>query len=414
MKLFKYISLTLLVAFCCACEHSLPSTSESLSLKIEEVTLSTVKVSVETAPATSYFINVFKASSFKGVTRDRIVSSLASQVENGSTWGSLLKFGPATYEFDGLTYGEDYIVVAFGLRGDGTASTEMISEEVRTDSFAADIKLLSVDAFSFSASIKPSKEDFGYFVTTLDGAYYNSASATLACKNVLYSVSAQQGFDEIANFGESAFAGSIQPEKDMTVAVVAIDRECRPISDVFTLVVEGNREGLSMFAEDSNDAVYVGVWGYGKDRFGSAFRLVDTNINAFVYPMDEVNSVSAELYGTDLYTATTEEIEACVVKILQLAYDTFISEYGMYYVGVPARDRLYYSQAAIHTSQFETYGTYWYSMFRKDVESSYTHGAPVSGYVSIICLVDIDENEKVYVLPGTVAVARYDFKTYFE
>lgn len=376
---------------------------EELSAKVAEVGLFSVSVEVSTSAVNSYFIKCYRASSFNGITADAVVNSLKKRIEDGETWADFLHFGPQSITFDNLSYGTEYKVLLFGLRGDGSRTGEPVVLDVTTDAFSAELKVQDKDYFGFDVEVKPNNDDIAWapFVFTYDPYYDTQRGLKDKVMNELNNLT----FGDIAFKGASSVYNICNPGMEAVFCVCAIDEDLNIISDIFAQKVEIPFDGFPILAEDKKD--YGRVCLYTNDRIGigAMIELYQTADDVFVIPIMDINSLSTPILGVDLFSDSDEKVEAFYASYAQAFYDSIVND-PQYESSIATMTPLEIMQACFYSTALfkQTYGTKWDPFTKEEIEAS---GEPLRNAVYSMCLIQMGEDGKIHSVSGTLARAKY-------
>lgn len=410
MKKFILISsVAAALLFAVSCTHQTqPDGSHALSAKVESTDLFSISYSIDCAPTVSYYTKVYRASVFSTIQVDDIVASLARRVEEGERWADLLSFGPQTITASDLSYGTDYKILLFELRGDGTTGGEPIVLDAKTDSFEAELEVCDLDYFGFTVKVSPNSEDIAWvsFCFPYDDFYSTQKGLSMKVQSILVNYD----YADVAVMGNGLDPVACNPGEDALYCVVGVDEELNQISDVFSRRVAVPKDGFPKLAESHSDAGWVCLYNGSNIGIGFMAEVTSDATDIFSILYFDINGSSLEEHGLDFNAVSDDEIADFAVRSASRRYNDYLNDPTQadrlaMLSPLERLSELYYSAAA----QKAEVGTYWLPVTPEALQSL-LGAAPFERAAFAQVFFQIDGNGVISKVPGGTAVARYSVK----
>lgn len=403
-RFFLGFAATLSAVFISCQSQDNPQSADSISARVTGTTLTSVEVNVVASPETSYFIKAYSAASFDAVSVDAIISQIRRKVENGSdSWTSYMKFGSDTFVFDNLKYGTDYKVIVFGLRGDGSVTSDPVVLDARTVSFEAELTVSELSHFGFSLNVKPNEPDYYWYpvVVEYDALYSNYTEV----KAYLLSKIASIDIEAEAFQGEDTIYNVCNPGDQVVFALAAINHDREIISDIFSVKVNIPYDGFPVLSEDSSAHIHLCLYNSEKVALGTMIEMTNPSYDTFVFPMVDINDSAETLYGIAVRTASETEVCDFFAAYAQAYYDEVVND--------PANQAYFgpltpYQSFSLLYNTSASFPRTWDPVTAEQLES-HLGGQPLRNAVYAACLLQIDSNGKVSVVEDSFARASYEF-----
>lgn len=295
-------------------EEENPAPEEvTIEAEVTSIGLDRMTVSVEVPGNATYYIARYTDEDFKSVKVDDIVKDLNSRVDAGAAWSSFLKVGSHSFSFNDLVVDTDYKILIFGLRADGTVSTDPLVLDARTENMDFEMSVIENKPFSYSIGITPSRNDVGWFAFTFIG---NSEKVADDYLIVLMSYVAgqlqAQGalYEDLVQFGTGTYSAECQPDDKLFCAVVAVDEKFRIISSAATRLpfIPGN-EGLLICGDSTTETLHTLIYAYEHKEVGVMMRVLkyDSGNPVFLENIIDFNGLAKQQIGVDINSVTDKE-----------------------------------------------------------------------------------------------------------
>lgn len=380
-----------------------PSAGDKLSAELVSADLTSVEIRVDAAPQVSYFAKLYSAESFSSVSVEAIVRQIEKKVAAGDSWVKYMNFGTKTFVFDNLQYGRDYKLIVFGLRGDGTVTSDPVVLDVRTDAFTAELEVSKLGHFGFDITVKPNNDKFYWTAAVLpyDPSYNNRVEIRNALLGKLYNTE----FDKVAFNGIETISSVCTPGEKVAFAVCAISTDCEIISDVFSVELTIPYDGFPVLAEDRSLYIHLCLYNSEKVALGTMIEMTNPAEDTFVFPMVDINDSAETLYGIAVRTASETEVCDFFAAYAQAYYDEVVND--------PANQAYFgpltpYQSFSLLYNTSASFPRTWDPVTAEQLES-HLGGQSLRNAVYAACLLQIDSNGKVSVVEDSFARASYEF-----
>lgn len=410
-KHFLYLSMALSVLAACSKPSTDPTPEPEPELpkievkaELKSVTIHDITVDVTVKPGDTYFIGNYAADAAKPA--EDIVADLQKKVEAGAAWADFLHAKSDSYTFSDLEEGTDYKVLVFGVRGDGSISSDTITIDATTDVYTLGLELAELTPFEARLNVESNDETIGWFAMSLsyDEALEDQDALTDEVMD-WYNTYRMYGyeFEDLIEYGNQEIYGQCDPGVKMIFAVIAIGEDEKNIGDAVGVVITPPTDGINIISEKMSNGIYSAIYDYAAKSLGCVFEFTDEAPMGYVYNIMDFNNSAEADYGVGFYDLTDEEAEAAMLELMQEEFDFYREEYSEYFEGLNPDDAMY--TAFYPVDEYQEFGRIWSPIEVEDL-LDYTGEMPGKAF-SAIGVFDVDKNYQIY--PVEVVCVRGDY-----